>query len=270
MLFRKDPCGIVCILLTYAMLLHCLYVILFVLIIPLFNESLYGTLNALIICSLIFLSILSHVRAAYSDPGFIPLPKKGLDFSDVTTNVDTNSSLKSNEIGWTICNRCDTYRPARSHHCRICKRCVRRLDHHCPWINNCVGEFNQKYFILFLFYIGLTSLYVISFVIWSLIVFPQSSEVQVIHSIVLCIESCLFGIFVITVFVDQMQSIINDRSLIDTLKLNENSRTVQRILPSKRILFQNVFGSSPMILWLFPCDLKSSNKIINSQDTYCV
>ncbi|CAF3583152.1 unnamed protein product [Rotaria sp. Silwood1] len=39
MLFRKDPCGIVCIALTYAMLLHCLYVILFVIIIPLLNES---------------------------------------------------------------------------------------------------------------------------------------------------------------------------------------------------------------------------------------
>ncbi|CAF2827454.1 unnamed protein product [Rotaria sp. Silwood2] len=262
MLFRKDPCGIICVLLTYLMLLHCLYVVLFVLIIPLLNESLFGTLNALIICTLIFLSILSHARAAYSDPGFVSLPKKGLDFSDVNTNASTNNLLKPNEEGWTVCNRCDTYRPARSHHCR--------LDHHCPWINNCVGEFNQKYFILFLFYIGLTSLYVVSFIIWSLIIFPNKSEAQIIHSIVLCIESCLFGIFVITVFVDQIQSIINDRSLIDALKLDESSRTSQRTLPPKRVLFQNIFGSGPMILWLFPCDLKSSNKITDSQDTYNV
>ncbi|CAF4124184.1 unnamed protein product [Rotaria sp. Silwood2] len=211
MLFRKDPCGIICVLLTYLMLLHCLYVVLFVLIIPLLNESLFGTLNALIICTLIFLSILSHARAAYSDPGFVSLPKKGLDFSDVNTNASTNNLLKPNEEGWTVCNRCDTYRPARSHHCR--------LDHHCPF---------------------------------------------------LCIESCLFGIFVITVFVDQIQSIINDRSLIDALKLDESSRTSQRTLPPKRVLFQNIFGSGPMILWLFPCDLKSSNKITDSQDTYNV
>ena len=38
MLFRKDPCGIICIALTYAMLLHCLYVILFVIILPLLSD----------------------------------------------------------------------------------------------------------------------------------------------------------------------------------------------------------------------------------------
>ena len=51
------------------------------------------------------------------------------------------------------------YRPPRAHHCRICRRCIRRMDHHCPWINNCVGEWNQKYFIQFLFYVALLSAY---------------------------------------------------------------------------------------------------------------
>jgi len=51
-----------------------------------FVSSLYGSLNALIVCTCVFLSIFSHARAAYSDPGFVPLPKKGIDFSDVKTN----------------------------------------------------------------------------------------------------------------------------------------------------------------------------------------
>ncbi|CAF0912426.1 unnamed protein product [Adineta steineri] len=266
MLFRKDPCGIICIIMTYAMLLHCLYAVLFVIIIPLLNESLYGTLNALIVSTFVFLSIFSHGRAAYFDPGFVPLPKNGIDFSDVKPNENN----KQNGEGWTICNRCDTYRPARSHHCRICKRCVRKLDHHCPWINNCVGEFNQKYFILFLFYIGVTSIYVLSFILWSLIVFPHKTDAQVIHSIILCIESILFGLFVVAIFIDQVQSITNDRSIIDVLKADENSRSSPQTLPPAKVLFRKVFGPGPMILWLLPCDLKKSNQISDSQDMYHV
>ncbi|CAK0795190.1 unnamed protein product [Prorocentrum cordatum] len=47
----------------------------------------------------------------------------------------------------TVCRRCRTL---RSYHCKECGRCVERLDHHCPWIDNCVGLGNQRLFYAFL------------------------------------------------------------------------------------------------------------------------
>ncbi|CBH18292.1 palmitoyl acyltransferase 5, putative [Trypanosoma equiperdum] len=48
------------------------------------------------------------------------------------------------------CPTCNVPRPSRSKHCRMCNRCVRRYDHHCPWINNDVAEGNHRWFLLFL------------------------------------------------------------------------------------------------------------------------
>ncbi|KAI1077220.1 zf-DHHC-domain-containing protein [Whalleya microplaca] len=48
------------------------------------------------------------------------------------------------------CRTCQLLKPARSKHCSVCKRCVRKMDHHCVFINNCVGRGNQHWFLLLL------------------------------------------------------------------------------------------------------------------------
>ena len=49
-----------------------------------------------------------------------------------------------------LCPDCEIIRTSRSRHCSICNKCVERFDHHCPWINNCVGTRNHGYFMCFL------------------------------------------------------------------------------------------------------------------------
>ncbi|KAK0134581.1 Palmitoyltransferase ZDHHC23 [Merluccius polli] len=65
------------------------------------------------------------------------------------------------------CPTCRLARPPRAGHCQICGVCVQRLDHHCVWINSCVGQGNHRSFLLTLLLFLLTSLYGIGLVLRS-------------------------------------------------------------------------------------------------------
>ncbi|KAI1234680.1 hypothetical protein IHE44_0003054 [Lamprotornis superbus] len=62
--------------------------------------------------------------------------------------------------GIRFCDRCQLIKPDRCHHCSVCAMCVLKMDHHCPWVNNCIGFSNYKFFLLFLAYSLLYCLYI--------------------------------------------------------------------------------------------------------------
>lgn len=100
--------------------------------------------------SLFFISMAMWLIVWKKDPGFLQRDKK-LDFVEMLENFEASS----------LCPDCEVIRTPRCRHCTLCKRCVDRFDHHCPWVNNCIGKGNFAYFYLFLM---TQSLYLLSVV----------------------------------------------------------------------------------------------------------
>ncbi|XP_069769566.1 palmitoyltransferase ZDHHC3 isoform X2 [Narcine bancroftii] len=148
--FIKDGCGLACVIVTWMLIFYAEFVVVFVMLIP-GKDLVYSIINGIIFNALAFLALASHTRAMLTDPGAVP---KG----NATKEFIESLQLKPGQVVYK-CPKCCSIKPERAHHCSVCKRCIRKMDHHCPWVNNCVGENNQKYFVLFTMYIALISLH---------------------------------------------------------------------------------------------------------------
>jgi len=140
-----------------------------------------GTVQTFLQQFLTIMLLICFGRAAASDPGSVPddkewmpqrasPPKKGPEEEGVDSENDATGIVKKVERkilevkhsgARRFCKWCNRFKPDRSHHCRVCRSCILRMDHHCPWIANCVGFGNHKYFFLLVFYALLDSGFVI-------------------------------------------------------------------------------------------------------------
>merc|ERR1711912_222732 len=165
----------------------------------------FGVICLVIHHILIFFLPWSFAMSITVDPGRVPewyarleMERQGMHVPSKIMMIDDQEYKKLDGSGrW--CRKCVKVKPDRCHHCRVCQRCVLKMDHHCPWINNCVGYYNYKYFYLFIVYALLILFWVSATSFLNFLVSIASDDVLDVWSssfmIVFCWLYCtLFGV----------------------------------------------------------------------------
>ncbi|NP_001336305.1 palmitoyltransferase ZDHHC3 isoform X14 [Homo sapiens] len=290
MWFIRDGCGIACAIVTWFLVLYAEFVVLFVMLIP-SRDYVYSIINGIVFNLLAFLALASHCRAMLTDPGAVP---KG----NATKEFIESLQLKPGQVVYK-CPKCCSIKPDRAHHCSVCKRCIRKMDHHCPWVNNCVGENNQKYFVLFTMYIALISLHALIMVGFHFLhCFEEdwttyglnreemaetgislhekmqplnfsstecssfSPPTTVILLILLCFEGLLFLIFTSVMFGTQVHSICTDETGIERLKRKNQPREHMGSWQSVK----ETFGGDFSLNWFNPFSRPCQPEIPSDKD----
>lgn len=91
---------------------------------------------------MLLILIPTYLVAVCSQPGRL---KKHYDFIWLVDKLLAKGLHLDN-----VCVYDEVLKSETSFHCQICNSCVELFDHHCPYINNCLGARNHKYFLVFL------------------------------------------------------------------------------------------------------------------------
>uniref|UniRef100_A0A0N5BA28 Palmitoyltransferase n=1 Tax=Strongyloides papillosus TaxID=174720 RepID=A0A0N5BA28_STREA len=123
------------------------------------------------VCILFIFVITCLLKTSLTEPGIIPraTSREVMEIDRQNEEEGLGRSARQpktvtiNGINFKLkyCNTCRIYRPPRSSHCSICDNCILNFDHHCPWVGNCVGLRNYKYFYFFIVSLAILDLLIL-------------------------------------------------------------------------------------------------------------
>lgn len=251
------PCLVV---LALGLIGFCIWTFLFHLI-PNIQVSIICKVVLTFFGSIIVFNILyNYAKTVLTSPG---IPPEFKEAEDLSKESGTASTVKK-------CSRCSCSKPVRAHHCSVCRRCVLKMDHHCPWVNNCVGHGNYRYFCLFLLFLALGCIFYCSVIahFYGMVflhgrrlakLVPKSSRQYIVCSFTVAM-SILFALFFLGGF--HVYLVLTNQTTIE-FQLNLARRREYRKSGEyfrnpydvgRTRNFMAVFGPNPFwsFWWLFP------------------
>ncbi|KAG7499563.1 palmitoyltransferase ZDHHC5-like [Solea senegalensis] len=150
-------------------------------------------------CATLFLFVLANfTMATFMDAGVLPVANEDEDKDDeFRAPLYKNVDVRGVQVRMKWCASCHFYRPPRCSHCSVCDHCVEDFDHHCPWVNNCIGRRNYRYFFLFLLSLTLHMICVFTFGL--IYVLQHVDELWMLHCTVTLAVISISGLFLIPV-----------------------------------------------------------------------
>ncbi|OCF43186.1 hypothetical protein I317_03031 [Kwoniella heveanensis CBS 569] len=126
-----------------------------------------GVAITIIFAYLFLLCFSSLMASAFRDPGIIPrkldLDPPSFQNDDWWEAYPRELTVKEGKITVKYCETCESYRPPRSSHCRLCGNCVDGIDHHCSYLHNCVGKRNYFSFLVTITTATIADIYIVVF-----------------------------------------------------------------------------------------------------------
>ena len=166
------------------------------------------------------------------------------------TDESKRTMIRNYRMKLTRCKSCYVIRPHNSHHCKMCHKCVLEQDQHCPLILNCVGTFNRKFYILYIFYAFLSVIHSLGifgyYTLYKNFPLFYEDSTYIFFSLVFLICSLIYGFFAFLMIIEQIQNIKRNTAVFDYKNgiLLERSNLKQQLL----IIFGDIFS----LKWFLP------------------